>query len=308
MAVQFHVAHSRIVRGAGVIAGGPYFCAQSSVWTALVNCMAPTRMQPVPEVRLLVAEATAFAAAGRIDPLSHLAGAKAWLFSGTKDRTVERPVVAALDRFYREYLAASAVVFEDDLPAGHAMITADAGAACGLTEPPFINDCDFDAAGRLLEHLAGPLQPPGTGMAGRVVRFDQDEFVTGGGGTISMAGEGFAYVPAACERGGCRVHVAFHGCRQGVAAIGERFVSEAGYNRWAETNRLIVLYPQALATNGWTGSWWAPRFVYNPRGCWDWWGYTGPDYATQSGAQVRVVRAMLGRLAAPPAGTRAAGD
>ena len=84
------------------------------------------------------------------------------------------------------------------------------------------------------------------------------------------------------------MHVVFHGCRQGAAEIGEQFVREAGYNRWADTNGLIVLYPQALKRFS--------AFVWNPRGCWDWWGYTGGDYHTQSGAQIRAVKAMLERL------------
>jgi poly(3-hydroxybutyrate) depolymerase len=86
------------------------------------------------------------------------------------------------------------------------------------------------------------------------------------------------------------VHVALHGCRMSVEQIGERFVREAGYNRWADTNRLIVLYPQAIAR------YWG---VYNPRGCWDWWGYTGSRYATKEGAQIRAVMGMVERLGAP---------
>ena len=42
MAVQFQVAYSGIVRGAGVVAGGPYYCAEGSVRRALGNCMAPS--------------------------------------------------------------------------------------------------------------------------------------------------------------------------------------------------------------------------------------------------------------------------
>ncbi|HEV3011110.1 MAG TPA: PHB depolymerase family esterase, partial [Burkholderiales bacterium] len=106
---------------------------------------------------------------------------------------------------------------------------------------------------------------------------------------ISMADDGYAYIPRACDTARCRVHVAFHGCRQGVESIGEQFVRDAGYNRWADTNRLIVLYPQAMA------SYWS---VYNPRGCWDWWGYTGSRYATREGAQIRAVMAMVDRLGA----------
>ena len=92
-----------------------------------------------------------------------------------------------------------------------------------------------------------------------------------------------------CERERCRVHVAFHGCRQGAGEIGERFVREAGYNRWAQANRLIVLYPQVRAS-------WRP---FNPRGCWDWWGYTGAAYHTREGAQIRAVQGMLERLSGP---------
>jgi len=36
--------------------------------------------------------------------------------------------------------------------------------------------------------------------------------------------------------------------------------------------------------------------VFNPRGCWDWWGYTGPDYHTHTAPQIHAVKAMLDRL------------
>ena len=39
MAVQFHVAYSGLVSGVGVIAGGPYNCADRSLWKATHNCM-----------------------------------------------------------------------------------------------------------------------------------------------------------------------------------------------------------------------------------------------------------------------------
>jgi len=94
-----------------------------------------------------------------------------------------------------------------------------------------------------------------------------------------------------------RVHVAFHGCRQSAAQIGRRFVDGAGYNRWADSNRLLVLYPQTVPRHGLAvGSW---KWISNPFACWDWWGYTGSDYPTRDGLQIRAVRAMLDRLAAP---------
>jgi hypothetical protein len=53
------------------------------------------------------------------------------------------------------------------------------------------------------------------------------------------------------------------------------------YNQWAETNNIIILYPQALRT------------TLNPKGCFDWWGYTGADYATKLGVQNVAVNGMV---------------
>jgi poly(3-hydroxybutyrate) depolymerase len=299
MAVQFQVAHSNVVKGVAAIAGGPYYCARGSVWAAFYNCMTPGGWNPLPQVASLSSQAESLGRAGRIDPTANLGAARVWLFSGRNDRTVLPEVVQALGRFYASFgLPQSSLVLVSDKPAGHAMITRDAGIACAQTASPYINDCDYDAAGELLRHLLGPLRPPAAKETGRVLPFDQDSHAGGDAYAISLAGTGYLYLPPDCAAGGCRVHVAFHGCRQGAAEIGERFVREAGYNRWADANRLIVLYPQVAARSGWSARDW--RFVFNPRGCWDWWGYTGPDYHTKSGPQIRAVQAMLERLAQSP--------
>jgi poly(3-hydroxybutyrate) depolymerase len=298
MAVQFHVAHSRTVRGAGVIAGGPYFCAEGSATRAMFNCMKPGSFTPLPATDVLKAFTASFAATGQIDPTANLGSAKVWLFTGTRDATVKSEVVEAARRFYLMFVLPANVAFVDSVPAGHGMITYDAGKACDVTQAPFINDCDFDAAGELLAHIYGTLTPAAAKPEGRVVAFDQREFAGGNAFAVSLADAGFAYVPKACEAGGCRVHVAFHGCRQSAEVIGDRFVREAGYSRWADTNRLVILFPQTISRSGWSGLW-GGTFVLNPSGCWDWWGYTGPGYATKAGPQIRAVRAMIDRLAEP---------
>jgi hypothetical protein len=43
--------------------------------------------------------------------------------------------------------------------------------------------------------------------------------------------------------------------------IGDVFVKNAGYLEVAESNAIIVLFPQAVSTA-----------VSNPNGCFDWWG------------------------------------
>jgi poly(3-hydroxybutyrate) depolymerase len=297
MAIQFQVAHSSRVTGVAALAAGPYYCAQGSAWTALYNCSVPNAWAGLPSIETLKTRAEAFARGGQIDPTTNLAATRVWLFSGTRDHTVERPVVEAAAKFYASFGAKNIPL--QSRPAGHAMVTEYSGTPCGTTEPPFINDCDYDAAGIFLAHLLGILKPPSVKDGGQVVAFDQKALAGGDAYGLSLADTGYAYVPEACRTGPCRVHVAFHGCRQSAEAVGERFIREAGYNRWADSNRLIVLYPQTQARYGlgYEGGRWS--YVYNPKACWDWWGYTGDQYATKAAPQMRAVQAMLERLGQP---------
>lgn len=300
MAVQFQIAYSGIVRGAGVLAGGPYYCAAGSLRRALSNCMLPSGKDLPPTVDETLKTIRRLAEAGRIDPLGNLGGDRVWLLTGGNDKTIRTPVMDALDAFYRATLPADAIIYVKVPEAGHAMLSiADPQAnACPTSETPFINRCqDFDAPGRLLTHLFGPLQPPVTPVAGETITFDQGPFVAGRAIDASLADQGYAFVPVGCRSGGCRIHVAFHGCSQNAGEIGRRFVDGAGYNGWAASNRIIVLYPQTVRRYGFAlGSW---RWLLNPKGCWDWWGYTGADYHTRDGAQIRAVRAMIETLVMP---------
>ena len=104
------------------------------------------------------------------------------------------------------------------------------------------------------------------------------------GGDARAASTGTA--SAGSARRGCRVHVAYHGCHQGAGVLNTTFVEHAGYNRHAEANALLVIYPQARRT------------PLNPKGCWDWWGYTGKQYASNLGVQLLAVRRMVRAVAA----------
>jgi len=298
MAVQFQVAYSKLVKGAGIIAAGPYDCAEGSAVRALSNCMAPTRWAQPPAAGDVKARMESRARLDLIDPPAALADDKVWVLTGGADHTVERPVVDALVGFYKAWVPAESIRLVTLPDAGHAMISvADSKPnACDTSEPPYINRCgDFDAPGELLGHLLGKLKPKSVPEPGHLVTFDQRPFTGGLPADISMGEQGFAYIPASCRAGGCRVHVAFHGCRQGEDQVGRRFVEGAGYNAWAETNRLVVLYPQAVARSGLAAG--SMRWIYNPKGCWDWWGYSAVDYATRNAPQMVAVRKMIARLA-----------
>lgn len=290
MAVQFHLAHSSIVRGAGVLAGGPWYCAQGSVDQALGACM-----QGAPDLAPLFKAAAEAAGKGRLDPLDNLKRQRVWLFSGYNDGVVKQPVMNRLEAFYGKWMPPEAIFYRNNLRAGHSQVTARYGAGCDFTGGEFIALCEgYDAAGAILQFIYGRLVPPVPAAGGRIVEFDQSPFIEGHPWLASMSTSGFLYVPKACEAGQrCPVHVAFHGCRQYAGSIGRAFVERAGYNEWADSNAMIVLYPQTVAT----------YYPFNPKGCWDWWGYTDKAaYAGKGGAQVKAVRAMLDQLAKPKSG------
>jgi len=292
MAAQYAVAFSASTFGVGVIAGGPYACARVNAG-GIAACM-----KGEPSAAQSFQAATEAAAKGAIDPLAGLAGSRVYLFSGTNDATVGRPVVEAVRGFYQLAGTPEAnLLAVTDLPAGHAFLSPDFGNACDTSAAPYVNRCpgadgvNYDQPGALLTHLYGRLQPPVATPPAQPFPFDQTAF--GPPDATGLAETGYLYRPESCRADagrGCAVHVVFHGCRQGAGAVGDAVYGKAGYNRWAEANRIIVLYPQVAATLGFT----------NPRGCWDWWGYGGADFATRSAPQLAAIRAMVARLTGSP--------
>ena len=112
-------------------------------------------------------------------------------------------------------------------------------------------------------------------------------------------------MPAICSSGTtCRVHVALHGCQQNVAAIGDRFIKNTGYTRWADTNRIVVLFPQTRVDSS-SRPTSASGSLANPNGCWDWIGWYGSNFAQRSGSQQAAIKAMVDQLSSGGGGTGA---
>lgn len=312
-AAQYAVVHSREVRGVGVIAGGPYDCALGDLAEAMTRCACTTSRCAATTPSVLAVRsalrARGKASLGRIDPLHLLKRQRVWLFSGGQDDTVPPANVEALASFYVAQMGTPAgqVQLKHRPEAGHGLPVDDApgAGACGVSAPPFINDCDLDAAGQLLRWLL-PDSVHKAQASGELLAFDQRPYLDGLPWT-GLADAGFVYVPASCRAGrpaGCRVHVVFHGCRQSSLSedgaggtVGRGFVERAGYNAWAASSRLIVLYPQVAPHD--TGL--PLPYRLNPRACWDFWGYTSRlprsgEQVTRDAPQIRAVRAMVRAL------------
>ena len=306
MAVQLHVAFSARFMGVGVVAAGPYWCAEGNVLRATSICMNALPVPPSAETLVSVTETIT---GNGVDDPANMADDRVYLFTGRQDDVVRRPVMAALREYYEAFVNPDNIVFVDTVEAPHAFITDDDGAqACFQRCTPlldectpndcapndlctFVNDCDYDTAGAILEHLHGPLQQPTDAVADNLLTFDQAEFVEDNDpGRYSLADDGHVYVPSVCRSGDtpCALHVALHGCLQGSERIGDAFYAGAGYNEWAEANAVVVLYPQAVASE---------LVPFNPRGCWDWWGYSGVFYYRQQGPQMAAIAAMIDRVA-----------
>jgi poly(3-hydroxybutyrate) depolymerase len=309
MSVQFSVAWSSVIKGVGVVAGGPYYCAQASAGEgaisfgtgALLEAMGPCMTGPLDDIAPLIKQAQSNALIGAVDPTSNIGHQKIYVFHGYNDNVLAKSVTDATVKFYRHYLGGNAegnLFYQSAIGAGHSFVTLDEAKkgldSCATNQSPYINQCGYDQAGILLQHIYGELNPPTLGpLTGTLQNFDQSRY-TGDDipGALSLADQGFVFVPKDCAQGAaCRVHIALHGCTQDAGTIGKKFVELAGYNRWADANHIVVLYPQTTAS---------PFAPFNPQSCWDWWGYvTGSDsYVTKFGKQIAAIKAMLDAMTA----------
>eukprot|EP01080_Neovahlkampfia_damariscottae_P007608 gene7608-11931_t len=154
--VQFQIAYSSLVKGVGVIAGGPYYCSQFQILRALNECM----VRPAGiNIETLVKFAKKSASNGEIDPLSNVPNQKILVIHGNRDTTINIGVSKKLVEFYRA-LGHRNVKTKFDIPADHAMITNKYGNSCSHNGSPYINNCNFDLAGEILKTFYGSLKDP----------------------------------------------------------------------------------------------------------------------------------------------------
>jgi poly(3-hydroxybutyrate) depolymerase len=302
-AVQMHVAHSSTFKGAAVYAGGVYWCAGvGGAVTALADCggfTLPTN-QASYQSTLIPSEAylDEQSSLGTIDPTTNLRGQPVYLWSGTQDTVVNPHEMADLNTEYQRYGAK--VHFDNAYPAEHGWESPDGELACGTLGSPYMVKCStngevYDSVKTWLTMFLGPLKPRNNGrLSGTLSAFDQTEF--GASPSVSMSSTGSVFVPKSCLQGEiCGFVLALHGCLQEASLIGNRWVIEAGINEWADTNKLVVVYPDTIASS-------APGPT-NPNACFDWWGYSNqydPNYALKSGLQMSVLYSIVQRVTGRP--------
>jgi len=277
MAAQFQLAHADWVKGAAIVAAGPVYCAQNNLMNALDHCINKVGSAiPLADINKQLKD---WSVQGLLASEAEIKQSKVWLLHGTADQKIAKAVADALHQQYQEWLPKTQLSYLQDKNFAHHMPTLNQGSACDTSEAPFLGKCNYDAAGEALTFIQTDLKAPADSSSGSIYPVEQQKIA--GDLAATMAEQGFVYVPKSCEQGqSCTLHISFHGCNQHADAVGMAYVEHAGFNRYADSNNIVVLYPQTRASN---------LMPMNPQACWDWWGYTDGNYANRKGQQIQAV-------------------
>jgi hypothetical protein len=286
MASQHFVAFSDRIMGLGHYQAAPYGCSKSP--NTNVCTTSPSGLS----VDLMVDYLQESSDSGSIANATFLRSRPVWVQSGTRDSVVYPLVNEKAAELYRTF--SDNVAFDAGAGAQHAFLTDGYGGcpvcnSCSALRTPFINDCDYDMPGAMFQHLyGGTLLPRVTPNNEHIVEIDQSLYFPPNTSDrdLGMNTRAFVYVPEGCRSNAssCSIHVMYHGCNSGVdSPVGTSIITYGGFNSWAESNNILVLYPQAYATN-----------------CWDWTGRVTPnrntDYDTKDSLQANTVNRMVDGL------------
>ncbi|PPE66726.1 hypothetical protein C1704_08610 [Caldimonas caldifontis] len=293
MANQLGVAHSATFMGVGVFAAGPYMCAGHSNYTA---CMYNATIS---SSQLSAMQSSINNWSGsQIDSKANIANQKIYMFVGNSDTTVgPNPMNGLQTQYTNNGVPAGSLEYVKRNSTAHVFPTdfdATGNNSCSSSSSPYISNCGYDGAKAVLTKIYGTLNARNNNpAASNYIEFSQSSFTSNPG----MASSGWVYVPSECASGAqCKLHVALHGCQQSYSQIGDKFIKNTGYTRWADTNRIVVLFPQTKVDNT-SRSTAASGSLANPNACWDWIGWYGSNFAQKGGSQISAIKAMVDHLA-----------
>lgn len=291
MAAQLGMAYSDTFKtGFGVFAGGPFDCARNQSYSSCMYNATPSITTPNSNIN-------SWSGTSKMDSVSNLANRKIYMWTGTSDYTVGQNVMNQLKSQLSNYYNTNNFSYITTSSAAHTFPTdfdSTGNNSCSSTSSPYISNCSYDGAGAVLKWMYGTLNSRNTGtLGGSVVSFDQSAYLST---SYAMATTGYLYVPANCANGAaCKLHVALHGCVQNYAKISDKFINNTGYNKWADTNNIIILYPQTVADNT-SHSTPGSGSIANSNACWDWVGWYGTDFDQKGGKQAAALVAMVNKV------------
>ena len=184
----------------------------------------------------------------------------------------------------RDFVPRERIRYETQVPAAHGFPTKDSGAACDCrTHRHGSSTAISTLRAKCCAYLYDDLREPAGRSQGELRRLRPGAATSRRANPFHRCtATGLLFVPRDCAGGQALPdprRLSWLSSRAS-AIIGRPLRATAGYNRWADDNRIVVLYPQAATESG--------RWPFNPRGCWDWWGYSGADYAARTARSSRA--------------------
>lgn len=316
MAAQLGVAYSSIFSGFAVFAGGPYDCARDQdFYTSCMGNHTPSIEKPIAHIQQWSLE-------GQIDPIEHLRSSKVYLQTGALDEVVASSVMRQLEKQLYAFIPAEEITFVELEHAAHVFPTdfdpsGSQSSQCTDSISPYIANCNYDGVGEMLKWLYGTdtIQPrrnsgPPTGT---LHEYAQEKST----GAIGLAHFGYYYIPSSCNFSSssssssslpCKLHIALHGCTMSVSQISYKFILDTGYVQYADSNHIILLFPQAAAVaqeedhnnnneNNITSRpiWYSNGTEYPGAAlaCFDWVGWSGENADWRGGVQMEAIVKMV---------------
>lgn len=240
------------------------------------------------DVNLLAAAARRLASEGLIDDTKYISQMRAYTYCGTQDKAHYGATVKARD-FYALFNAS--VLSNFSIPSGHCWpVDRDTPVGCGggkflpgiMSAFPLQN-CDYDGPGELLNHVYGKLHPQVDMKEANLHLFDQEPFNGNDTFEVGLGAVGLVYIPTACGEGHlCTLHVSMHGCENPLI-LEYPEARRLSFNRWAEANNMVVLWPHNVRHGNQTSE---------EHACWDGYAQT-PYYDTQRGPQMAAIARMI---------------
>lgn len=168
MAHQFHVVHSQHIMGAGIIAGGPYYCAAGSILDAVTKCSDFVGLQcvalltkagldtslcekvsrvPKEESQVEAMAQASFEEAKKQNSLKNIRQDRVYIFNGIHDSIVLPGVMDAVYELYTDpdklALEEANVYYNNSFPARHTMVRDDFDRP---SETTAVGDCPIPPA------------------------------------------------------------------------------------------------------------------------------------------------------------------
>ena len=238
------------------------------------------------------------AAQGKIDHPDNMKDARVMIHHGSADQIVNIEQGYKMYAFYQSIMNDESqikAVFDD---VGHDYHS-DKYSGWGVINQGY--DFSKDLITHIYPDLDKNLQTAGASPninEGKLKEFSQEEFcqeVADSCKDIHMASIGYYYAPEQCLGGGCKIHIAIHGCTltHENPVIGTNYMRRIGMIEVADLYGIVVLFPHTKWERPVDNPYWGDGL----QGCWNTFGYLNKYYyRSYENPQYKVFMKMIERL------------